>query len=91
MKGSDVCFGQVLSIEEAVDHLHNKARGLYQEDTSEQKQTVEVAERSRHAARLDQFGCEEPCGTTVSRLDGALCGVNLTVNHLKVWQSPIAE
>lgn len=55
------------------------------------KMTVEVAERSRHAARLGQFGCEEPCGTTVSRLDGALCGVNLTVNHLKVWQSPIAE
>jgi hypothetical protein len=52
---------------------------------------LEVAERSRHAARLGQFGCEEPCGTTVSRLDGALCGVNLTVNHLKVWQSPIGE
>ena len=34
LEGSDVCFGRVLSIEEAVDHLHNKARGLYQKDTS---------------------------------------------------------
>src|SRR5215472_13489038 len=34
LERSDVCFGRVLSIEEAVDHLHNKARGLYQKDTS---------------------------------------------------------
>lgn len=33
-EGSDVCFGQVLTIEEAVDHPHNKARGLYQKATS---------------------------------------------------------
>jgi alpha-methylacyl-CoA racemase len=34
LEGSDVCFGPVLSIEEAVDHPHNKARGLYQKATS---------------------------------------------------------
>ena len=34
LEGSDVCFARVLSIEEAVDHLHNQARGLYQKDTS---------------------------------------------------------
>jgi alpha-methylacyl-CoA racemase len=34
LEGSDVCFGQVLTIEEAVDHHHNKARGLYQKTTS---------------------------------------------------------
>jgi alpha-methylacyl-CoA racemase len=34
LEGSDVCFGQVLTIEEAVDHPHNKARGLYQKATS---------------------------------------------------------
>jgi alpha-methylacyl-CoA racemase len=34
LEGSDVCFGPVLTIEEAVDHPHNKARGLYQKATS---------------------------------------------------------
>jgi alpha-methylacyl-CoA racemase len=34
LEGSDVCFGRVLSIEEAVEHTHNKARGLYQKATS---------------------------------------------------------
>jgi alpha-methylacyl-CoA racemase len=34
LEGSDVCFGLVLSIEEAVDHPHNRARGLYQKATS---------------------------------------------------------
>ena len=34
LEGSDVCFGLVLSIEEAVDHPHNKARGLYQKALS---------------------------------------------------------
>ncbi len=34
LEGSDVCFGQVLTIEEAVDHPHNKARGLYQKAAS---------------------------------------------------------
>ena len=34
LEGSDVCFGPVLSIEEAVDHPHNKARGLYEKAVS---------------------------------------------------------
>jgi alpha-methylacyl-CoA racemase len=34
LEGSDVCFGPVLTIEEAVDHPHNKARGLYQKTIS---------------------------------------------------------
>ena len=34
LEGSDVCFGPVLSIEEAIDHLHNRSRGLYQKTTS---------------------------------------------------------
>jgi alpha-methylacyl-CoA racemase len=34
LEGSDVCFGPVLSVEEAVDHPHNRARGLYQKATS---------------------------------------------------------
>jgi alpha-methylacyl-CoA racemase len=34
LEGSDVCFGRVLSIEEAIEHPHNKARGLYQKATS---------------------------------------------------------
>jgi len=54
--------------------------------------TMEVAERSqRTPRRLGQFGYQKPCGTTVSRLDGALCGVNVAINHLKVRQSSIAE
>jgi alpha-methylacyl-CoA racemase len=39
LEGSDVCFGRVLSIEEAVDHPHNKARGLYQKTISGLVQT----------------------------------------------------
>jgi alpha-methylacyl-CoA racemase len=34
LEGTDVCFGPVLTIEEAVDHPHNRARGLYQKATS---------------------------------------------------------
>jgi alpha-methylacyl-CoA racemase len=34
LEGSDVCFGPVLTIEEAFDHPHNKARGLYQKTIS---------------------------------------------------------
>jgi alpha-methylacyl-CoA racemase len=34
LEGTDVCFGRVLSIEEAVDHPHNQARGLYQKTMS---------------------------------------------------------
>ena len=34
LEGSDVCFGPVLSIEEAVGHPHNRSRGLYQKATS---------------------------------------------------------
>jgi len=29
MEGSDVCFAPVLSIDEAPDHAHNKARGIF--------------------------------------------------------------
>jgi alpha-methylacyl-CoA racemase len=34
LEGSDVCFGPVLTIEEAIDHPHNKARGLYEKAMS---------------------------------------------------------
>jgi alpha-methylacyl-CoA racemase len=30
LEGSDVCFGPVLNIDQAVEHPHNQARGLYQ-------------------------------------------------------------
>jgi alpha-methylacyl-CoA racemase len=33
-EGTDVCFGPVLSIEEAIEHPHNKARGVYQKAIS---------------------------------------------------------
>src|SRR5262249_58988875 len=33
LEGSDVCFGRVLSIEEAVDHPHNQTRRPYPKDT----------------------------------------------------------
>ena len=39
LEGTDVCFGPVLSIEEAVDHPHNRARRLYQKATSGLLQT----------------------------------------------------
>ena len=39
LEGSNVCFGRVLNIEEAVDHPHNKSRGLYQKAMSGLVQT----------------------------------------------------
>jgi hypothetical protein len=33
----------------------------------------------------------EACGTSVSRLAGTFCGVNVAIDYLEVWQAPIGE
>jgi hypothetical protein len=38
-----------------------------------------------------EFSFKKACGTTVPRLDGAFCGVNVTIDDLKVWQAPKIE
>jgi alpha-methylacyl-CoA racemase len=34
LEGSEVCFGPVLTIDEAIEHPHNQARGLYDKAVS---------------------------------------------------------
>ena len=47
----------------------------------------------RHYGRLEsgEFSFKKACGTTVPHLDGAFCGVNVTIDDLKVWQAPKIE
>jgi hypothetical protein len=41
--------------------------------------------------RLGQVGFNGSRGSPIPRLDGAFCGVGVTIDDLKVWQPPKVE
>jgi hypothetical protein len=45
----------------------------------------------QHRLRFGYFRFKRACGATVPRLEGAFCGVLITIDHLKVRQSPKIE
>ena len=52
---------------------------------------VLVANATTAGLSSGEFSFKKACGTTVPRLDGAFCGVNVTIDDLKVWQAPKIE
>jgi len=52
---------------------------------------VLVANANYGRLESGEFSFKKACGTTVPRLDGAFCGVNVTIDDLKVWQAPKIE
>jgi alpha-methylacyl-CoA racemase len=55
LEGSDACFGAVLTLEEASQHPHNLARGLFVE-VNGQRQPAPAPRLSRTPARSPTLG-----------------------------------